>query len=207
MCADFGKLITNNYVTGATGSGKTRICKQLLENASKFIDPLPVECFYHYGIYQNLFDQFNCTYPVNFVEGLPEIDSLPKDGQHRIIIIDDLMDEAAASAQICNLFTKISHHLNYSVILLTQNLFNKGKYFRTISLQAQYLFLLKSVRDVSVVINLGKQMGNSKFLLACYEDATAIPFGFLFLDLKSSSDDKYRVRANIFSEPSIVYIK
>lgn len=117
------------------------------------------------------------------------------------------MEEASNSSQVCDLFTKISHHMNYSVILITQNLFNKGKFFRTISLQAQYLFLLKSVRDVSIIASLGRQMGNSKFLSACYEEATAIPFGFLFLDLKPSSNDKYRVRANIFSEPSIVFIK
>lgn len=194
-------------MTGASGSGKTIVCKQLLENANTFIDPLPIECFYHYGVYQNLFSQFKCSFPIKFIEGLPDVESLQKDGQHRLIIIDDLMDEAAASSQICNLFTKFSHHMNYSVILLTQNMFNKGKYFRTISLQAQYLFLLKSVRDVSIVSNIGKQLGHSKFLLSCYQEATAKPYGFLFLDLKAASDDKYRVRANIFSEPIIVFIK
>lgn len=195
------------FIIGSTGTGKTFICKELLENASKFIDPPPVECIYNYGVYQDLYDRIKCGFPIKFVEGLSKMEDLPKDGQHRLLIIDDLMQEASESAEVANMFTKFSHHLNYSVVILTQNLFNKGKYFRTISLQAQYLFLLKSVRDVSIISTLGRQMGNSKFLAACYVEATSVPYGFLFLDLKASSDDKYRVRANIFNEPSIVFLK
>lgn len=141
------------------------------------------------------------------MEGLSKIEDLPKDGQHRIWIIDDLMDDAGNSSQIADLFTKFSHHLNYSVVLLSQNLFNKGRYYRTISLQVQYLFLLKSVRDTSIISTLGRQMGNTKFLTACYEEATSNPYGYLFLDLKPSTDDKFRVRTNIFNEPSIVFVK
>lgn len=138
---------------------------------------------------------------------MSKIEDLPKDGKHRLWIIDDLMHDAGNSSHVADAFTKFSHHLNYSVILLSQNLFNKGRYFRTISLQVQYLFLLKSVRDTSIISTLGRQMGNTKFLTACYEEATAKPYGYLFLDLKPSSNDKYRVRTDIFNDPSIVFIK
>ena len=195
------------FVSGPTGSGKTHICKQLLESASKIIEPPPVECIYNYGVWQNLFDQFDCDIPIKFIEGMSKIEDLPKDGKHRLWILDDLMEDAGNSEEIANVFTKFSHHLNFSVVLLSQNLFNKGRYFRTISLQVQYLWLLKSVRDTSVISILGRQMGNTKFLSACYEDATSVPFGYLFLDLKPSSDDKFRFRTQVFSDPSIVYVK
>ena len=171
------------------------------------MDPPPIECIYNYGVWQDLYDSIKCEFPVKFVEGMTKIEDLPKDGKHRLWILDDLMEDAANSADIANVFTKFSHHLNYSVVLLSQNLFNKGRYFRTISLQVQYLWLLKSVRDTSIISTLGRQMGNTKFLTACYVDATSVPFGYLFLDLKPSSNDKYRIRSQIFNDPSIVFVK
>jgi ABC-type dipeptide/oligopeptide/nickel transport system ATPase subunit len=63
-----------------------------------------------------------------------------------LIILDDLLDEAY-SREVCDLFTKGSHHRNLSVILITQNLLHQGRLCRDISLNAKYLVLLKNVRD------------------------------------------------------------
>lgn len=117
------------------------------------------------------------------------------------------MESVSESAEMSDIYTKYSHHLNYSVIMLCQNLFQKGRYFRTISLNTQYLFILKSVRDTSIISTLGRQMGNSKFLKSAYDQATSLPFGYLFIDLKPGSDDKYRIRANTFEDQPIVFLK
>lgn len=192
---------------GPTSSGKSVICKKLIENAARFMDILPVEVLFNYGAWQSSYENISSPFPIRFAEGLTKIDDLPKDGQHRLWVIDDLMGEAAKSSEVADLFTKFSHHLNYSVVILCQNLFEKGKYFRTISLNVQYLFLLKTVRDTSIISTLGKQMGDVSFLKQCYSRATNIPYGHLFIDLKPGSDDKYRVRAQIFDDPIIVFIK
>ena len=63
-----------------------------------------------------------------------------------LIIIDDLLIEAY-SVEVCKLVTKVSHHRNISVILITQNLFHQGKHCRTISLNAKFILLLKNTRD------------------------------------------------------------
>lgn len=183
------------------------ICQQLLEQATKLIDTSPVECIFNYGVWQENYNNINTSFPIKFIEGVSKIDDLPKDRKHRLWIIDDLMNDIASSAAISELFTKFSHHLNYSVIILCQNLFDKGKFFRTISLNTQYLWLLKSVRDTSMISTLGRQMGDSKFLTACYKDATSTPYGHLFLDMKPGSDDRYRIRSNTFDEPSVVFLK
>jgi len=67
-------------------------------------------------------------------------------GRPWFFILDDLLNEVY-SKQVCDLFTKGSHHRNISVFLITQNLFHQGHYCRDISLNAKYLVLLKNVRD------------------------------------------------------------
>lgn len=141
------------------------------------------------------------------MEGLDNLSDLKTDGKNRLIIIDDLLNDLSDSSAVSDLYAKFSHHLNYSVVILIQNLFNKGKFFRTVSLNVQYLWILKSVRDSSIITTLGKQMGCAKFLKDCYEQATSQPWGYLMVDLKPGSIDKFRFRAQIFDHPSIVFLK
>ena len=51
-------------------------------------------------------------------------------------------------------------------------------------------------------------MGNSNFLINAFNDAISKPYGYLFLDLRSETLDKLRVRSNIFygKDDMIVYI-
>jgi len=71
-----------------------------------------------------------------------------------LLILDDLMSET--NELVANVFTKISHHRNVSVVYLTQNLFDKNKYARTISLNAHYLVLFKNPRDATQFATLAK---------------------------------------------------
>ena len=54
------------------------------------------------------------------------------DGRRTLLVIGDLMKETDDS--ITALFTKGSHHMNASVIYISQNVFNKGKENRNINL-------------------------------------------------------------------------
>ena len=67
-----------------------------------------------------------------------------KNGKPCLIILDDLLD-VVDSKEVCNLFTKGSHHRNISVILITQNLFHQGQFCRDISQNAMYLVFLKTI--------------------------------------------------------------
>ena len=92
---------------------------------------------------------------------------------------------------------------------LTQNLFYKSKQTRTMSLNAHYIVLFKNPRDAMQISTLGRQMypGQNKFLVEAFKNATEKPFGYLLLDLKPDTDEKYRVRTNIFpDERQYVYI-
>ena len=83
---------------------------------------------------------------------------------------------------------------------LTQNLFDKNKYARTISLNAHYIVLFKNPRNVTQFATLARQMypNSSKFAIEAYRDATSVPFEYLLVDLKPDQDERRRLRTNIF---------
>jgi hypothetical protein len=121
------------------------------------------------------------------------------DGRHRyILIVDDLMNEV--NQNVCNIFTKLSHHRNVSVIFLIQNLFHRNKHVRIMSLNTHYIVLFKNLRDAGQVSTLARQMypDKSKFVVEAFEDATKEPYGYLLIALKPETDDSYRIRTRIF---------
>jgi len=71
---------------------------------------------------------------IRFNEGVPA-DIAKARGSPCLVILDDLLNDVY-SKQVCDLFTKGSHHRNISVILISQNLFHQGRFCRDISLNA-----------------------------------------------------------------------
>jgi len=134
-------------VSGPSVSGKTSFFLRLLQNFDAFCtergfgggiiwcysektavptrQQLPSNTTYHKGV------------PENF-DG--------DGGKSCLVILDNLLNDVY-SKQVCDLFTRGSHHRNISVILITQNLFLQGRYSRHISLNAHYLIALKNVRQ------------------------------------------------------------
>ena len=83
-------------------------------------EPPTARIYYCYGEFQPMFN--NCP-PVHFHEGLPELSDEVIDGRElTLLVVDDLMAET--NQLVANIFTKISHHRNISVLHLTQNLFD-----------------------------------------------------------------------------------
>ena len=124
-------------VAGPTSCGKTAWVLKLVQNASQMIDPPPSRINYCYGEHQPIFD----NYPsVIFREGLPQMtDSVFDSSLPTMLIIDDLMSET--NQLVADIFIKISHHRDISVIYMTQNVFDKNKYARTITVSYTHLTL------------------------------------------------------------------
>ena len=150
---------------------------------------------------------FNDYPQITFNEGLP--DNKQFDGKYgTLLILDDLMKEAGDT--VLDLFTKLSHHRDVSVIFITQNLFFKSKQSRTMNLNTQYIVLFKNPRDALQVATLGRQMfpGHSNFLIEAFRDATERPHGYLLIDLHPNTLEKFRIRTNIFEgERQYVYVR
>lgn len=191
---------TTVVISGPTGSGKTVLMKDLISNASSVSSSPPVEIVYCYSVHQPVFDVMQEESGVRFHEGLVDIKrDWSKDRQHQWLIIDDLMGEATKKGSIDDIYTKFSHHFNITVFFLIQNLFRKEH--RTISLNTQYMILLRNPRDATVVSTLAQQMypGQSKFLTEAYAEAMSKPHGHLLLNLTQSANPKARVIGNFGS--------
>lgn len=195
-------------VAGPSGSGKTEFVIELLNNCDEMITPPPQRIVWCFGEYQRAFDRLPRN-RVEFCEGRPNLKEF--DGRQRVLlVIDDLMAESADSKEMSNLFTKGSHHKDVSVVFITQNLFYRGKETRTINLNAHYIVLFKNPRDATQIVHLGRQMfpGSSKYVQEAYADATSRPYGYLFIDLKSTTSDVLRLRTNVLpEEQTFVYVK
>jgi hypothetical protein len=77
-----------------------------------------------------------------------------------------------------------------------------------VSLNAHYIALFENPRDANQVATLARQMypGNCKFMLEAYKDATEKSYGYSLIDLKPDTDEKFRVRTNIFSDDAKQYV-
>jgi hypothetical protein len=196
-------------VSGSTSSGKTIWTYKVLRNLDVFKEP-PDAMLYCYGVWQNLFEDIEMIPNMTMHQGLPDnLDDWAPQAKHRLIIIDDLMDKVVNDMEMSLLFTQGCHHKHISIIYITQNLYLQGKYSRTISLNTQYIVLFRSLRDVSQISLLGRQMfpGKSKLLTQVYTDVMKVPYAYLIIDSSPHSNPQYRLRTHIFpGEYPVVYV-
>jgi len=174
-----------------------------------FEDDPPKKVLYCFGVYQELYDDMKsiCT----FHEGLPTADTINDfaNGEHRIIVLDDLLNDVVQNTDMEKLFVLGSHHKKLSVFFLSQNLFQQGRCARTIALNTAYLILFKNYRDTSQLITLGRQLvpGHHNVLIEAYKDATTLTrYGYLIIDLSPHTEDQFRWRTRVFpGEDPIIY--
>jgi hypothetical protein len=157
------KSCSSIVISGCTGSGKTQWIYRFLKNLpGMYIQDIPKAVLYCYGIYQDFYDVMLKTIP-NFElhEGLPspsKLEEFSADKQHKLIILDDLIQEVVQSPEIERLFTMGCHHNKLSTILVTQNAYQQGKHARTIALNTWYLVLMQTIRDKSQIAVMSCQI-------------------------------------------------
>ena len=192
-------------VSGPTGSGKTSLVKEII--AQNVIEPHPQHILWLYAEDQPLYKSMK---NVIFHQGIP--DDIEERFNPRVInllIIDDLMTKCHSDERMTRLFSVGSSHKNLSIIFIVHNLFHYGREMRSISLNSHYIILFKNPRDNQQVRTLGSQMypGRSRFFIEAFQDVTAKPHGYIFIDLKPKTPDIIRVRGGILPEDKhIVYI-
>lgn len=191
-------------VAGQTGSGKTRFVKNLILHQQSLHAVPFTRIVYIYSIDQTEYEGMREAVPsIEMYEGYPV--DLEFDGQQTLLVLDDMMMEMSGDDKLARLFTRMRHK-NLSTIFITQNLYFSSRFATTVTRNAQYLVLFPNVRDTSMISTLGRQIFPQypKFLMEAFIDATSHPFGYLFVDLKTNSDQKLRVRSDVFSSERVI---
>ena len=203
------KTPANFYVCGPTQCGKSHLVRSLLHAAGELFYPTPSKIIYCYGEHQKEFNQLPAH--VTLVRGLPpNLYNMLEGIDNSLIVLDDLMMDCSNDRQVADLFTRGSHHRGISVMYLTQNMFPPGKLSRTINLNCHHVIMFRNPRDSLGMSTLAKQMypRQTGYLMDAYQDATAKPYGYLWIDCHPLTPDEIRLRACVLpGEKPLVYVK
>ena len=195
-------------IAGPSESGKTNIIKNLIFQNQKLIYPPPNNICYCYAKWQPKYDEIlNFDKNIKFIKGLPDISEFDP-SCNNLLILDDMIKLCVESEDIFNLFTTDSHHQKIAVFLVTQNIFEQGKYARSISINCNYLILMNNPRDKRQITDISGQMfpKKSNRVVEAYEDAVSKPYGYLFIDNHQQTDHSFRLQSGITKdEKRIVY--
>ena len=198
------------FFSGPSGSGKTSFIKDFLCNSVDVFNHPVKNIVFCYGVDQPMYSEMRELFhgEIKFVYGFPSYieDYLNNRGQHDLLIVDDLIEEVSESKQFLKYYMKLSHHWNFSIITLTQNLFFKSTHLRSCSLQASAFFLFKTRRGLDQIQTIGRQLfpTNPNFLLESFKKATRGDFGYLFVNLSPRCPDILRIRGNILPQKKMI---
>jgi energy-coupling factor transporter ATP-binding protein EcfA2 len=198
-------------ISGPTGCGKTQFILNLL--CGNQIAPAPTRVIWVYAEWQDsylqLVDKFGDN--VQFKQAFTEEDYkslLPAD--NNVVVLDDQMIEGGADKvgtkkdgvakeTLVRLFVQGSHHRSITIIYPVQNLFDKQKSHRTISVNAQYMVIFRNPRDSGQIEHLGRQIAphDKGFLTQAFQDATTKPYRYLFLNFRQETPSYLKVMTNV----------
>jgi hypothetical protein len=149
------------FVVGCTGSGKSWTVLQWLKNPNLVFREKYNDIYYFYGsTYQDAF-RHPCLKHVHFSNDLKKLEKITTQIHKKpgiLIILDDLMNIAANSRVIEDLYTRGSHHHHIDVINIIQNFFYKAHNFVTLKENTQYVFVKRFINECKIKL-LATQVG------------------------------------------------
>lgn len=187
-------------VAGPSGCGKTTFACNLIKSPD-LVNVKFNKILWYSNDYNAIPKHLQTETQIEFKNKLPE-EFKNFSNKPMLIVLDDFMTDANSSQKVCELFTIHSHHRNISVLFLTQNIFHKGTFGRTISLNAKYIVLFKNPRDKSQFNHLARQIYPEKAIALqnLYKAITQSGHSYLFIDLTQRTNDSLRFRTNIFNK-------
>ena len=192
-------------IAGPSSCGKSFLLEQIISRWQEVLDHKPTKIYICHAHDQPIYERIKqvAPCPVELIQSLPS-DLKTEPGS--LLIIDDLVAECPK--QIKDWFVRLSHHSLVDTCLLSQNLFERNKEYRTTSLNSHYIILFKNPRDSSQISHFAKQFSptNIHFVINCFQDSTKIPHSYILFDLKQSTLNLFRIRSSIFPSEAFVYV-
>jgi len=191
-------------LSGSSQAGKTTFVHKLLANRHLF-ESRPRKVLYCMGVETT-------SHPpagVDLYKGLPDEDSIKVfcGGAPAIVVLDDLLIEMQKRPEMLRaLAIRLVHHLNITVIILTQSLFDVSRVVRT---NANYVVLFRSDASQLAVAMYGRQLftgATYKYFMESFKDATAEPYSYLVVDIHPRTHPDIRLLSDIFSPFPTIYV-
>lgn len=139
---------TQMIVAGPTKSGKTTLVTRIIKNKNIMFNPPPEEVYWFYTMDKSIEPvRKELDDDVIFIRGVATYSFLENkvcDGRPKIVVLDDMQSEtrgAASFTQISNMFTRLSHHGNVTIIMLVQNMY-LNKNMREITNQCENIIVM-----------------------------------------------------------------
>ena len=198
------KLPFGLILSGPSSSGKSTLLLKFIAESDTLIDPPPKSILYCFG-------EMTDTIPIMqkagiaVYSGVPPEELIKKQEKPCLLILDDLL-LSISEAYLSALFTAKSHHQNFAVVFVTQNLFERK--IKVARQNAQYLILMRSPNSALAIRNIGTQLflRQLDYFLDAYKQATNQPYGYLMIDMHAASDPQLRLRTNIFKDDEAAVI-
>jgi len=194
--------------------------KNLLSNANLIFSkgrPSRIILYYNQNqpLYKEMEESILIDELININENPPNLEDLQNKLEPysnrggSMVIFDDVLTNI--QQQFEDIFCNISHHLNCSMIFLSQNMFYNQKAYRTMSLNTHYMVIMSNPRDTQQISILAKQFkpDNVDYVVKSFKNATEKQFGYVIFDFTPKSLPKLRIRTSIFPNetPMIVYVE
>jgi len=153
-------------VTGASMSGKSEFIVKLIQHREQMFNVKFDQIFYcepeNLVLRPNpIYEKIRVSFPdCRLVVGLPQISKLHLniDTNHKLVVIDDLMESFLQSPEMVQLLSVDTHHFNISVIFTLQNVFAPSKFGKTLSRNVNYRCLFYNRLDLTEIRTLSSQM-------------------------------------------------
>ena len=165
-------------VAGATRSGKTSLVLDILRHMPEMVDPVPEAVYWFYSMPSSVEKVPDLLPRVKLRNGAPTEDmikSMIKDGRPKLMVMDDMQQMMNSKKQaefISDIFTKISHHGNMTVIFIVQNMYLKNL-IRVREQCGEIVIMGNGVSAAANCMNLGRQLYMGNYLVECMDKVRA----------------------------------
>ena len=212
------KFITPSVtqLIGPSLSGKSTIMFEILLKREIVFDRKMGKIYYCFGALSSSYEKVKAAIgdDITFISGLPTEEQVKKWSSNSttgpiILILDDLMEEISRSIPCQHLVTRLTHHCQLSLFILSQNLFQKGGIYRCLSLNTHYFIFMRTHRDHAQLLYFGRQVFPLKpsLLYNAYIKATeGVQYGHLRVDLHPESQPLLALTSDFLSEYPHVFL-
>ena len=199
-------------VAGSSGKGKTTLIRQIIENANGILEKDFTRIILLRGVETSNEQILRKKLGTNLItfDGIPHenviLPLLKGNNAHTLLLIEDLDADACNSKFISKIFTAYSHHLGFSVILSTQNIFRPGRERLTLFRNASHLVLFSSDLDESLIRLVAQKVHTKdpQKITNLFESLTSDPHGYLSIWTNCPKELKFR--SNLSGDIQHVYI-